>query len=225
MEAHLKTRCMLGTGKGGDCFPLLRHHFEHLYGADGSQKVLQLNIGCGWGEALYGHRTVFTLCTSLALSGGHRTSSTHLTTPSTSAPARHNHPVLLGVAHAPSASLRCSAWSLWLLSCHGNLPLDALVEWGCRPGALLLHWDTHRLRPLSSRSWKFDDSDFLWHLLAFTATILCPLHYSSFSPRFRSLSLARAHWGSYRYVLLGDLSRLDLSARSVYVLQSTVPSW
>lgn len=30
MEAHLKTCCMLGTRKGGNCFPLLGHHFEHL---------------------------------------------------------------------------------------------------------------------------------------------------------------------------------------------------
>lgn len=30
MEAHLKTCCVLGTGKCSNCFPLLRHHFEHL---------------------------------------------------------------------------------------------------------------------------------------------------------------------------------------------------
>lgn len=76
------------------------------------------------------------------------------------------------------------------------------------------------------RSWKFDDSDFLWHLLAFEAGIPGPLHHSSFSPRFRSLSrslsLARAHTGNYRYVLLRALIGLDQSARSV--LHSTVPS-
>lgn len=48
------------------------------------------------------------------------------------------YPVLLWVAHAPSASLRCSAWSLLLLSCHGDLPLDGLVDRGCGPGVLLL---------------------------------------------------------------------------------------
>ena len=60
------------------------------------------------------------------------------------------YPVLLWVAHAPSASLRCSAWSLLLLSCHGDLPLDALVERGCRPGALLLHWTVGGHRSLST---------------------------------------------------------------------------
>lgn len=63
----------------------------YLYGADGPEKVLQLKISCGWGEALYGHGTAFALCSSLALSGGHRATSTHLTTPFTSAPARHNN--------------------------------------------------------------------------------------------------------------------------------------
>lgn len=78
------------------------------------------------------------------------------------------------------------------------------------------------------RSGKFDDSDFLWHGLAFEIRILSPLHHSSFSPWFSSLSLnlclARAHRGSYRYVLLGDLIGLDLSTKSAYVLHSTVPS-
>lgn len=60
------------------------------------------------------------------------------------------YPVLLWVANAPSASLRCSAWSLLLLSCHGDLPLDGLVERGCRPGALLLHWAVGGYRPLST---------------------------------------------------------------------------
>lgn len=60
------------------------------------------------------------------------------------------YPVLLWVAHAPAASLRCSAWSLLLLSCHGDLPLDDLVERGCRPGALLLHWAVGGHRPLST---------------------------------------------------------------------------
>lgn len=67
------------------------------------------------------------------------------------------------------------------------------------------------------RSGKFDDSDFLWHGLAFEIRILSPLHHSSFSPWFSSLSLnlclARAHRGSYRYVLLGDLIGLDLSTK------------
>lgn len=60
------------------------------------------------------------------------------------------YPALLWVAHAPSASLRCSAWSLLLLSCHGDLPLDGLVERGCRPGALLLHCAVGGHRPLSA---------------------------------------------------------------------------
>lgn len=47
MEAHLETCCMLGIGKRGDCFPLLGHHLERLYGTDGSEKVLQLKVGCG----------------------------------------------------------------------------------------------------------------------------------------------------------------------------------
>lgn len=47
VEAHLKTRCMLCISKFGDCSPLLWHHFEHLYGTDGPEKVLQLNVSCG----------------------------------------------------------------------------------------------------------------------------------------------------------------------------------
>lgn len=37
------------------------------------------------------------------------------------------YPVLLLVAHSPTACLRGSACSLLLLSCHGDLPLDGLV--------------------------------------------------------------------------------------------------
>lgn len=50
------------------------------------------------------------------------------------------YPVLLLVSRTPSASLRGSACSLLLLSCHSNLPLDRLLLWSCRPGALLLLW-------------------------------------------------------------------------------------
>lgn len=60
------------------------------------------------------------------------------------------YPVLLWVAHAPAASLWRSTWSLLLLSCHGNFPLDALVERSCWPGALFLYWAACGLRPLST---------------------------------------------------------------------------
>lgn len=60
------------------------------------------------------------------------------------------YPALLCVASAPAASLWCSAWPLLLLSHHGHLPLDALVEWRYLPGTLLLHWVDERLRPLST---------------------------------------------------------------------------
>lgn len=60
------------------------------------------------------------------------------------------YPVLLWVGHAPTASLWCSAWSLLLLSCHGDFPLDDLVERGCRPGALLRHWGVGGHRTLSA---------------------------------------------------------------------------
>ena len=57
------------------------------------------------------------------------------------------YPALLRVAHAAKASLRCSAWSLLLLSHHGNLPL---VERRCLPGTLLLRGATGGLRPLTT---------------------------------------------------------------------------
>lgn len=46
VEAHLKTGCMLGTGKSGNRLSVLRNQFEHLDGADRSQQVLQLCFGC-----------------------------------------------------------------------------------------------------------------------------------------------------------------------------------
>lgn len=65
-------------------------------------------------------------------------------------PSFMTYPVLLWVADAPSGRLRCSAQSLLLLSGHGNLPLDTLLERGCRPGVWLLYWAACGLRRLSS---------------------------------------------------------------------------
>lgn len=62
----------------------------NLYWANGPEKVLQLNFSCRRREALYGHSTAPALRTPLTLPGGHRTTSTHLTS-STSAPARNNN--------------------------------------------------------------------------------------------------------------------------------------
>lgn len=83
-----------------------------------------------------------------------------------------------------------------------------------------------KMKSYAHRSWKFDDSDFLRHLLALEASTPCPLHHSSFSAEFRSLSLSQGwtRWRSIRYVPLRNLNGLDRSTRSVYVLQSAVPS-
>lgn len=59
------------------------------------------------------------------------------------------YPVLLRVAHCPSVRLQASARCLLLLSRHSDhLPLDALVHWRCRPGALLLLWSITGCRAL-----------------------------------------------------------------------------
>lgn len=63
----------------------------HLYWANGSQKVFQLNISRGWREALDGHSAAFALNTSLALPDWRRATSTHLTTPFSTAPARQDN--------------------------------------------------------------------------------------------------------------------------------------
>lgn len=151
MEAHLETCCMLGVGKFGNCFSLLRYHFEHLYGADGHEEVLQLKLSSRRGQALDAHSALLFLCSFLALPGWHRMTPSHLTGPSTS--TRNDDPALLCVSQAPAASQRCSTWSRLLLSHHGHLPLDALVEWRCLPGALLLlRWAAGCLGALPTRS-------------------------------------------------------------------------
>lgn len=63
----------------------------HLYWANGSEKVFQLNISRGWREALDGHSAAFALSTSLALPDRRRPTSTHLTTPFSTTPARHDN--------------------------------------------------------------------------------------------------------------------------------------
>ena len=88
----------------------------------------------------------FTVCSVNIYISGERVTDVHSTEGRESSST--TYPVLLLVAYAPSASLRCSAWSLLLLTCHGNLPLDALVGSSCRPGALLLRWAAGGLRPL-----------------------------------------------------------------------------
>lgn len=46
VEAHLKTGCMLRTGKSGNRFSVLRNQFEHLDRADRSEQILQLCFSC-----------------------------------------------------------------------------------------------------------------------------------------------------------------------------------
>lgn len=62
----------------------------HLYWANGSEKVFQLNISRGWREAFNGHSAAFALSTSLALPDRRRATSTHLTTPFSATPARQD---------------------------------------------------------------------------------------------------------------------------------------
>lgn len=63
----------------------------HLYWANGSEKVSQLDISRGWWEALNGHSAAFALSRSLALPDRRRATSTHLTAPFSATPARQDN--------------------------------------------------------------------------------------------------------------------------------------